>query len=528
MRHWHHMTKVYSYTRFSTPEQAAGDSTRRQADAATQWAEQRGLELDASLSIADKGVSAYRGNNLDEDKGLGAFLYACRGGLIDRGSYLLVESLDRISRMTPRRVQRLLDDIVDAGVTIVTLNDGQEYTAERLDSDPMALLIALMVSWRAHEESKTKARRVAAAWAEKRRQVREGHAVLLTRRAPPWLQWETDRWTVDEARAESVRRVYRMTIEGFGEHRIAEALNREGVPPLGRGTMWHRSAVAKLLRTPTVIGTLTPSRIVFEGGKKGRVFEDPIANAYPAIVSHEDWHTVRSIKDGATTSVRGRGSKVPLQNIFAGLARCPDCGAIMTRVMKGSGKKGGRPKLACTRAKAGAANHPYVSVDLQNLEAALQVSWQALMAEVPAGNTGGTLDATCEALTGEILHAEEKLERMAEDYDRSPSTALAVRMEAAEAELASLRSNLEEAEQRRANADGGLIHTRLGQLGDALEAEAQGREPVNAALRSLFDGVTVDHAAGLLRFNWKQGGETVIVFQMPDASHEAEPKRKAA
>ena len=119
------LAKVYSYTRFSTPEQASGDSSRRQSDAALRWAKGKGLELDAALSLTDEGVSAYRGGNVEEDRGLGAFLFACREGLIERGSYLLVESLDRISRMTPRRVQRLLDDIVDAGVTIVTLNDGQ-------------------------------------------------------------------------------------------------------------------------------------------------------------------------------------------------------------------------------------------------------------------------------------------------------------------------------------------------------------------------------------------------------------------
>ncbi|MBL4858073.1 MAG: recombinase family protein [Erythrobacter sp.] len=129
------MTKVYSYTRFSTPEQAAGDSFRRQTEAARKWAEARGLVLDVKLSFADDGVSAYRGGNVDTDRGLGAFLFACQQGLVERGSYLLVESLDRISRMSPRKAQRLLDDIVDSGITVVTLNDGQEYTAERLDSE---------------------------------------------------------------------------------------------------------------------------------------------------------------------------------------------------------------------------------------------------------------------------------------------------------------------------------------------------------------------------------------------------------
>jgi DNA invertase Pin-like site-specific DNA recombinase len=108
--------KVYSYTRWSTPEQAKGDSLRRQTEAAAKWAARRGLVLDESLAITDEGRSAYRGGNAEGDAGLSRFLEACRRGLIEPGSFLLVESLDRISRMAPRRAQRLLDDIVDAGV----------------------------------------------------------------------------------------------------------------------------------------------------------------------------------------------------------------------------------------------------------------------------------------------------------------------------------------------------------------------------------------------------------------------------
>ena len=42
--------KVYSYTRFSTSEQAAGDSSRRQSDAAAKWAGTEGLGAGRHLS----------------------------------------------------------------------------------------------------------------------------------------------------------------------------------------------------------------------------------------------------------------------------------------------------------------------------------------------------------------------------------------------------------------------------------------------------------------------------------------------
>ena len=52
--------KAYSYSRFSTPEQAQGDSATRQALAAHRWAEQHGVELDTDLRFRDEGVSAFR------------------------------------------------------------------------------------------------------------------------------------------------------------------------------------------------------------------------------------------------------------------------------------------------------------------------------------------------------------------------------------------------------------------------------------------------------------------------------------
>ena len=434
-----HPPRVYSYTRFSTPEQAHGDSTRRQSDAAAKWAARHGLILDETLSLFDKGVSAYRGTNTDEDKGLGAFLFACRSGLIPQGSYLLVESLDRISRMTPRKAQRLIDDIVDAGVTICTLNDGQEYDATRLDADPMALLIGIMVAWRAHEESKTKGRRVAEAWAEKRRKVRSGEHAKLTAKAPAWLLWSTDGWTFKAPHHETVQRVFQLTIEGMGEHKIAALFNSEGVPVMGRGKMWHRSTIAKLLRSEATIGTLTPAFLSFTTGKRQRVFEAPITGAYPAVISQADWIAVRAIKNGGATMRRGRGATAPLSNIFAGLARCPECGAAMTRVHKGNGAK---PRLVCTRAKAGAATHGYRSIYQDTVEAAFLSGWEALFVDVPAGTQGKTLDRECDDLQGVIWETVDRLEQQVAVFDRTPSNTTASHIRSMEIQLESLRGDL--------------------------------------------------------------------------------------
>ena len=55
--------KAYSYIRFSTPQQAKGDSHTRQNDKAARYAAEHELVLDTALNLTDLGVSAYRGKN---------------------------------------------------------------------------------------------------------------------------------------------------------------------------------------------------------------------------------------------------------------------------------------------------------------------------------------------------------------------------------------------------------------------------------------------------------------------------------
>jgi DNA invertase Pin-like site-specific DNA recombinase len=507
---------VYSYSRWSTPEQAKGDSSRRQADAAERWAERHGYKLDLSLNITDEGVSAYRGSNA-VDGGLSRFLEACRRELIERGSFLLVESLDRISRMAPRKAQRLIDDIVDAGVTIVTLSDDQHYTSERLDNDPTALLIALMVSWRAHEESKTKGRRVAAAWDAKRRRVRENPSERLTRRGPSWLI-PTDRggWTVDEQKAAAVRRIFAMTLEGKGEHSVAATLQREAVPVLGRGKLWHRSTVSKVLRNPAVIGTLVPGHIRFMDGQRVRVLEEPIPGAFPPVVAEADWLAVCALKDGNAHAPRGRNAGRTVAHVFAGLARCPLCGSTMARVSKGARSKAGLPKLVCGAAKAKAGCR-YVGVPVEQLETAFMHSWATLLDEVPTTNSGCDLDGLRQNLEAAIWGTEDHLENLSHTLKRLPLQATVREMARVEAELRTMRAELEELELRRSMADRGLVETRLGHLQDLIEHEdGPNRTAINTALKVLLTGVVVDFETRRLRFQWRQGGETSLMYAWLD------------
>src|SRR5690242_16166585 len=172
------MAKAYSYLRFSTPEQLKGDSFRRQTEAARQYAEQHGLVLDQELTFRDLGVSAFRGRNAERGS-LKDFRRAIEEGVVERGSFLLVESFDRITRMDPWGALPILQEIINAGIIVVTLSDSRRWDLEEYRRNPMRIIESLLVMMRAHEESQMKARRLKEVWGRKRREA--GNRVLTAK-----------------------------------------------------------------------------------------------------------------------------------------------------------------------------------------------------------------------------------------------------------------------------------------------------------------------------------------------------------
>ena len=113
--------------------------------------------MDEDLALSDLGISAFKGKNATEGA-LAAFLIAAKEGRIPRGSILLVESLDRLSRNTITDAVALLTSIVRAGIRVVSLIDGKEWN-ENTINDTVNFMMSVLLFARAHEESATKARR---------------------------------------------------------------------------------------------------------------------------------------------------------------------------------------------------------------------------------------------------------------------------------------------------------------------------------------------------------------------------------
>lgn len=318
---------AYSYLRFSTPEQAFGDSRRRQTVLAEDYARRPNLLLDKGLNFRDLGISAFRGKNAREG-GLRSFLDAVEHGLVPANSHLLVESLDRLSRDQILEPQSLFLQIVTAGVTIVTLLDQRSYSVASLNMNPTDLIISLVYMMRANEESETKSVRLKAAWAARR--DKPGNA-YHGGQCPGWIRPNRarDGYELIPDRVEVLRRIFRQTLDGVGLQTIARQLNEEGVPLFGRGNqrgkLWQRALIRHMLRTDLVIGTCTPCKAEIERGETRYVPIGPKPDYYPAGIGFGGWQAVREwrLAWSAHHGCQRRNSKVA--NVLSRLGRCPKC-----------------------------------------------------------------------------------------------------------------------------------------------------------------------------------------------------------
>src|SRR5438094_5932713 len=170
---------AYSYIRFSSAEQERGDSLRRQKMLRDDWLKRHPqVSLDTNLSLQDLGVSAFRGRHRGDKHALGQFLDAVRRGRVERGSILLLENLDRLSREEEEEALEVLLGLLRSGVVVVQL---EPETVFRKGDGMIGLFRAIMELSRGHRESKLKAVRVASAWRERQRLAAEGKGIVTTR-----------------------------------------------------------------------------------------------------------------------------------------------------------------------------------------------------------------------------------------------------------------------------------------------------------------------------------------------------------
>jgi DNA invertase Pin-like site-specific DNA recombinase len=365
--------KAYSYIRFSSPEQAKGDSLRRQLEDSEKWAKDNGYILDES--IQDLGISAFTGKN----KTIGAlsgFLKKIEDGEIEKGSVLILESLDRLSREQILFAFGTFMSIISHDISIVSLSDDQIYTKENIN-DLGNLLSPLVTMSRAHNESLMKSNRSLSTWNKKRKDAIE-KKTPMTKSCPHWLKLSKNRsqYKIIPERAALIKEIFDKTINGYGRRRIVKEFNLRGEKAWGRATSWRDTYIAKILKNRSVIGELQLYQKIDD---RRTPVGDPIENFFPAVIEESTFYLAH-LEIEKRTHKGGRRGKL-FSNLFTGITRCADCESTMILINKGNSPKGAK-YLVCdsNNRGAGCKNSDKIRYDkfekfvLFNL--APQLNWQ--------------------------------------------------------------------------------------------------------------------------------------------------------
>lgn len=479
---------AFSYLRFSNPTQAAGDSRRRQTTAAAEYAAAHGLILDDTMR--DEGVSAFRGRHR-EDGALGAFLAKIDADEIAPGSYLLIDSFDRLTRERVTRAIHLLTGIMTRGVVVVTLNDGRRY--EDASAGLMELMYALMELSRSHEESREKGRKVGAARARERHRARED-LTPFTPVGPHWLRLEPlrddagrragGRWVKIPERVAVVQEIFDAKEEGLGYAAICRRLNSRGeTTPRprrdaeGRPTsIWTEATVGELIASRTVLGEYAPH---VGHRRAGPRIPDgaPIAGFYPQIITPEQFdrvHTAIALRQNPNAKPRSS----EFRNLLIGHVRCR-CGGVVGYLASGRLRDGQRSAaLRCPNVYRGTCDNRS-RLNYGRVEAELL----PFLAGLPATESSAPTDAAVALAVAEtaLIDLERRIGLLVDHLEsgqdqRDKSESVGERLRQREGERAALVDRITilkaEAARERAIAAAPDWRARLAQI----EAQMQAAE----------------------------------------------------
>lgn len=327
--------KCYPYVRFSSTRQEDGSTRTRQNELIDAFVSLHGLEVDRHLE--DAGTSAYHGKNASAEGVLGQFLQEVRKGEIERGSYLLIENFDRLSRDKIVRSNKIFTDLLFSGIKIVILDRNKVYDADNLDFGDW--INALVEFERANAESKRKSDFSSKAWKYNREKMRDGE--IVTKKVPTWLKVENNTFIIDEEKIDRIRTLFKLSLSK-GLQEATKEYNQLFIEKIAI----HQAQY--LLSNRKLIGEHSPQKIHYdENGKLKRKDEgEPIPNYYPAVIDEELFLKVQSvIKSRKPFSGRYSNQRY---NVFRDLIYCKWCGGTIRYMNKGE-----RDYFICTNSMTG-------------------------------------------------------------------------------------------------------------------------------------------------------------------------------
>ncbi|EPE7078173.1 recombinase family protein [Franconibacter pulveris 1160] len=317
------MKKCYLYVRVSSDQQIQGDGLDRQESMLINYFKDNAAAQDFDPQyevIRDEGRSAFKAEHLQENAGLGKFFKQVKEGLIQPGSVLIVESLDRFSRENPFRCVEYISHLDKKQIELHDVD--KRLIISRRHSN--SLTFATMIAERAYEESRLKSYRIRKGWDKRRRMAKEEGQYMI-KNCPPWISIVNKKYELND-NSKIIRDIFELYLSGIRSFNISKMMNDSG--RLINGKLWTGTKICRVLRNVRCKGDYITNIT-------DRNFDDDtikvtsdILKIYPAVVSDDEFREVQRRLEGHNYSGRIRNDLK--KTLFSYVVKCSYCGSALS------------------------------------------------------------------------------------------------------------------------------------------------------------------------------------------------------
>ena len=327
------------YERLSRDDELQGESNSisNQKQMLEDFARRNGLPNPTHFT--DDGIS---GTRFDRP-GFLAMMEEVEAGRVEA---IVIKDMSRLGR-DYLRVGQVMEVLRQRGVRLIAINDGVDSLKGDDDFTPFR---NIMNEFYARDTS----RKIRSVFKSKGMSGKH-----LTGTVIYGYLWDEKRehWLVDEEAAEVVRRIFSLTLEGYGPYQIACKLSadrieipvvhlarfNEGVnrsKPVKDPYGWGSSTIVNILKKREYLGhTINfKTRKHFKDKKSHYVSEDEwtiFENTHEAIIDQQTFDLAQKIRSNVRRYPNGWGEAAPL----TGLLYCADCGGKMYVHRTNNGKR---------------------------------------------------------------------------------------------------------------------------------------------------------------------------------------------
>lgn len=347
------MSATGAYGRHSGGNGQRDTSIEDQLRRCRQVAEREGLSIEPALVFTDEAITG-KAEGLAKRTQYRRLMDAIEAR---ECSVVVVDEISRLTRHV-REGGRLMDLVEETGVRFLT-NDGIDTHREGWRPLWMVKLMAATM-----EVESTGSRTIRGMVGQLERGYQIAQAPYGYRGAPEVTETGKvlgTKWSIHEAEAQVVRRIYAMRYQGLSCPEIAATFQREGIVPPGHArkraqVRWRAATVHRLMTNCVYRGVFVWNGSGFTKAKarkrRKELKQVPFQRPALRLVSDELWLACNPRFDDEPRTYRPRGGG---KHVLSGLVRCGNCNALLS-----IGSNNGMSCPGCYQAKRVGTFHEYM------------------------------------------------------------------------------------------------------------------------------------------------------------------------